>query len=149
MKKVIFNEKRNYENEKNPNWKGSNAGKVALHSWVIYRLGKPMKCVDCGVEGLKSIMYHWANISGKYKRDLDDYKRLCIKCHKKFDKDLIAKGETHGNSKFKSKDAIEIARIYNEGGWSYRRLGKVLGVSYNLIFNIVKGKYWSLVEGVK
>ena len=35
--------------------------------------------------------YHWANISGEYKRDLTDYKRLCVSCHRYFDsyKDTI------------------------------------------------------------
>lgn len=29
---------------------------------------------------------HWANISGKYLRDITDWVRLCVSCHKYFDK---------------------------------------------------------------
>jgi len=29
---------------------------------------------------------HWANKSGEYLRDKDDWIRLCCKCHKKYDK---------------------------------------------------------------
>ena len=40
---------------KNPNWKG----------------GKKM--------------YHWANISKSYKRNRNDWLRLCVPCHMKYD----------------------------------------------------------------
>ena len=29
--------------------------------------------------------YHWANVSGKYLRDISDWIQLCVKCHKQFD----------------------------------------------------------------
>jgi hypothetical protein len=64
-------------------WKGLNASLVAKHNWVARRLGRPKKCKFCGVEDRK--MYHWANLSGKYLRDVTDYIRLCVPCHKKFD----------------------------------------------------------------
>jgi hypothetical protein len=28
---------------------------------------------------------HWSNKSGKYLRDISDWRRLCVKCHKFFD----------------------------------------------------------------
>ncbi len=31
-------------------------------------------------------MIHWANISHKYKRDLDDWIEMCVPCHKAYDK---------------------------------------------------------------
>jgi hypothetical protein len=30
-------------------------------------------------------MYHWANISGTYERLREDWLRLCVPCHKKYD----------------------------------------------------------------
>lgn len=39
-------------NEKNFKWKGDKVGMAALHSWVIRRLGTPMKCSECGIDGL-------------------------------------------------------------------------------------------------
>ncbi len=69
-----------------PNWKGDKVSYRSLHYWVQRHLGKPKKCEDCGITDLRPRQYHWANISGKYMRDLSDWKRLCVKCHRKFDK---------------------------------------------------------------
>lgn len=55
-----------------------------LHYWVGKKLGKPMKCEKCGKENMKR--YHWANISGKYKKELSDWMRLCVSCHFQMDK---------------------------------------------------------------
>lgn len=69
--------------EKNWCWKGENASYSAIHHWVRRKLGSASKCEDCGVEGRQR--YHWANISGEYRRDLNDFKQLCVPCHKRFD----------------------------------------------------------------
>lgn len=74
---------------RNSQWKGNNVGYKALHIWVSRWLGKPSKCEDCGTTEAKK--FEWANISKEYKRDLDDWKRLCHPCHIKFD-DSINKG---------------------------------------------------------
>lgn len=67
----------------NPNWKGNDIKYNGLHAWVRQHLGKPSKCEHC--ETTEKHMYHWANISGGYKRDLTDWVRLCVSCHKKYD----------------------------------------------------------------
>ena len=69
--------------EKHPLWKGRKVGYTALHDWVGRKLGVPNKCSNCGTTN--SPRFEWANISGKYKRDLKDYWRLCRKCHHRFD----------------------------------------------------------------
>lgn len=56
---------------------------VYLHKWVEKNLGKPKRCEICGRNNLSR--YHWANKSGKYKRNLNDWVRLCAKCHSRFD----------------------------------------------------------------
>lgn len=67
-----------------PLWKGDGVSYITLHQWVQRRKGKPSKCEHCGYD--KSDRdYEWANVSGKYERDLKDFIRLCIPCHKKFD----------------------------------------------------------------
>lgn len=68
---------------KNPNWKGEKVGYAALHNWIERHYGKPKKCSHCGTEVAKK--YEWANISGKYLRDIKDFIRLCDRCHKAFD----------------------------------------------------------------
>lgn len=64
-----------------PNWKGDEVSYVGLHKWLFRRKGRPLKCEGCG--DVKRCQ--WANISGEYKRDLNDYRSLCSSCHKKED----------------------------------------------------------------
>ena len=68
--------------EKHPLWKGDGVGYFALHSWVYRKLGKPTNCEFCKITNTRLEL---ANISGKYKRNLDDWKYLCVKCHRKYD----------------------------------------------------------------
>src|SRR3990167_3940283 len=71
--------------EKSPFWKGEKVSYSGLHHWVASRLGKPSECAHCGFGGLKGHKIHWANKSGQYKRNLEDWLRLCVSCHKEFD----------------------------------------------------------------
>jgi NUMOD3 motif len=75
--------KRIMRGERHGNWKGDQAGYEALHAWVRLRLGNPSRCEHCGTT--KPRHYEWANVSGKYKRQLSDWIRLCKPCHSKFD----------------------------------------------------------------
>ena len=59
-----------------------------LHRWVDSKKGKPQHCVHCGAKGKEKTRYYWANVSGDYKKDVNDFIRLCSKCHHKFDKGL-------------------------------------------------------------
>jgi hypothetical protein len=62
-----------------------NKGYRSLHSWVARWKGKPNACEKCGKTGLKGQIIGWANIDHKYRRVLDDYIRLCAKCHGEYD----------------------------------------------------------------
>jgi hypothetical protein len=64
-------------NEKNPNWKGNDVKEPALHDWVKRRKNKSKLCENCNEE----TPFDLANISGEYKRDINDYQWLCRKCH--------------------------------------------------------------------
>lgn len=66
---------------RNPMWKGKNAGLDAIHIWIRLRLPKPALCQNCN----KVPPYDLANISQKYKRRLDDWLWLCRKCHMTID----------------------------------------------------------------
>lgn len=72
-------------NERHPNWKGDRVSYDGLHKWIYRKLGKPDTCQNCGKSKLTRNKIHWANVSGKYKRDFDDWVRLCVSCHMKFD----------------------------------------------------------------
>lgn len=64
-------------------WKGDDVGYDGLHDWVEKHLGKPKKCEFCGTT--ESRIFQWSNKSGKYKRELSDWQRLCVKCHVNYD----------------------------------------------------------------
>ena len=75
-----INSKRMLDNN-NPMWKGDNVSLVPLHQWIRRRKSKPEFCEFCSI----SKPYDLANISGKYRRDIDDFMWLCRSCHMKFD----------------------------------------------------------------
>lgn len=72
------------------NWKGDSVGYDALHSWVSRHYGRPDTCEECGRTGAP---IDWANRSGEYRRDRDDWLALCKRCHKAHDS-----GPNYGNS---------------------------------------------------
>ena len=63
------------------NWKGNKVGYMGVHNWIRKNKPKPKVCEDCQ----KKIKLELANLSGKYKRDIADYKYLCRSCHFNFD----------------------------------------------------------------
>jgi len=63
--------------EKHPLWKGDKVSYKNLHRWVRNHLTKPELCQICN----KKSPFDVANISGKYLRDLNDYRWLCRSCH--------------------------------------------------------------------
>ncbi len=68
-----------------PSWKGADAKYGAQHMWIYAQRGKASKCSFDPTHVRK--MYHWANISGEYKRDVSDYMELCVPCHSRYDRD--------------------------------------------------------------
>ncbi len=54
------------------------------HSWVKKNKGLASECVKC--KNPKAKRYEWANISHRYKKDLNDYMAMCTKCHKEYDR---------------------------------------------------------------
>jgi len=54
------------------------------HARVRSLRGQPKKCEICATEDPREF-YEWANLSGKYD-DPGDYKRMCRKCHRQYDK---------------------------------------------------------------
>ncbi len=58
----------------------------ATHMWARKYLIQSMICENCKVEVTSKRKIHNANISGQYKRDPKDWKRLCATCHWEFDR---------------------------------------------------------------
>lgn len=79
-----------HSQDKSVGWKGEEVNYFTLHNWIRkYGIGKKA-CLHCGQENGR---IEWANISGKYLRSLDDWMRLCVKCHKRYDSERDIKRE--------------------------------------------------------
>lgn len=64
----------------NSNWKGSRLTYFGLHTWIKRHKTKSLSCENCAKI---TINLDASNISGKYKRDVNDFEWLCRKCHTK------------------------------------------------------------------
>jgi len=71
------------EGEKNLGWVGDKVCYSALHNWNQKHFKKPCHCEECQTGKAKK--FEWANITGKYTRNREDYKYLCASCHDKLD----------------------------------------------------------------
>lgn len=71
--------------DKHWNWRGDDVSYENKHTRIYRKLGQPDTCVNCGKSGLTGKKIHWANISGQYKDDANDWVRLCASCHRRFD----------------------------------------------------------------
>jgi len=67
--------------ENHGNWKGDDVGNIQLHTWIKKRKIKTVLCELCDAKEPKEL----ANISGEYKRDVDDFMWVCLSCHKTYD----------------------------------------------------------------
>ena len=82
--KTCSNRAHAHEGEAAHNWKGDAVGYGGIHYWIKKMLGKAIRCEGENCSGV-SRKYEWANISRKYKRELNDWKQLCKSCHVNFD----------------------------------------------------------------
>lgn len=83
--RIVFNipNPKGKVGEENYIWKGEFASYGAMHKWVARWKGKPMVCDHCGSKRKKK--YEWSNKDHQYRRNLDDYQRLCTSCHRLYD----------------------------------------------------------------
>ena len=79
------------ENNKHPQWKGKNVGITALHDWIRKNKMKPENCEICGEKKKLEL----SNISGEYKRDVNDFQYICHQCHMIYDREKGLWGFSH------------------------------------------------------
>ena len=70
--------------ENNPAWKGDKVGYHALHRYIEKRKNKPEECEICNKK--REIELSFDHRLGNYTRNTEDYKYVCITCHRKFEK---------------------------------------------------------------
>lgn len=122
-----------------------------LHKWVQENLGKANKCENTkcvypkkrknNETLLKVKKYDWANISGKYKKELTDYKSLCRSCHMKMDYTEEKRKKVMGNTNHarKVKQYTLSGKFIKE--WKMiKDAVKELGISQPCISNAVAGR---------
>lgn len=97
-KETLLKMRESHSGEKAYQWKGIKASYTAKHTWLKNNYGKAIKCEnkDCkyprknrGRILFKPKLFQWANISGKYLRDRNDYMQLCASCHGYWDNGTI------------------------------------------------------------
>ena len=69
------------QGENHYKWHGNEIAYSPLHDWVRRHKVKTGTCRGCG----RKAVTQWANISGVYLRDLDDFTELCNPCHRELD----------------------------------------------------------------
>ena len=74
---------RTVKGEKNPMWKGDKIQRDSIHNWVARQWGSPKKCEICGTETAKK--FEWSNKYHSYRRNREDWQRVCKKCHLAYD----------------------------------------------------------------
>ena len=78
----------------------------SVHYWIKRMRGKPNYCEQCKRSD-GATLYDWSNISGEYKRDIDDWQRLCRKCHVTYDIKNNNRTEKWRKSHFSKGDMSE------------------------------------------
>lgn len=92
------------------------------HGTVRRKRGTPSYCEICGSYNDASKFYEWANLTGKYD-DINDYKRMCRNCHRKYDKNNENnRGKT---TKYQKQEIIEMVKI----GIPYHEISKLYGIT--------------------
>ena len=107
-------------------WKGDAVGYFGSHEWIYKHYGKANHC-EFNLEH-KTKRFEWANVSGKHKRNRNDYIQLCVSCHRKFDKgEFCSKGHPlFGNNLWLRSNGWRICQICNsERGKLHRQRRKV------------------------
>jgi hypothetical protein len=70
-------------------WAGKTIGYSALHKWLYKTLGQPSTCEHCGKTGLSGVKINWANKYHTYQKNAEDWMRLCVGCHRRYDKEVL------------------------------------------------------------
>jgi len=94
--------------EDNYQWKWDNITYRTIHRWVENNKWKAIVCSKCW-KTKEEWMIHWSNIDHKYRRNLDDYVSLCVKCHKAYDKTI-----KQNTTEIKKEDIVQESLDSNE-----------------------------------
>jgi len=124
----IYNRKQEFKDNLRDYWhknvhplyKGDKASYGAKHARIKRKFGKADKCENKTCLGI-SKRYEWANKSGLYKPEKNDWMSLCTSCHRKYDM-TKEKAKRHSD-KMKQfwKDNSSLKKIYSENAKKQQR----------------------------
>ena len=63
------------------NWRDKDYSYSAVHAWIRNNYGPAKRCENPDCNNKNAKRFEWSNISGKYKRDRNDFIQLCCSCH--------------------------------------------------------------------
>lgn len=142
--------KRRQDNQHHNGWKGNDAQYSAIHVWIRKNKAKPLYCEDC------SKVTHdleVANISGEYKRDINDFEYLCRKCHMEKDgrNEKLRnsyKSRREGNLKNKKLvEKIKIIRCLHECKiYTRQELSMIFSLTVKQIDKIIYRESYQYIE---
>ncbi len=69
------------QKEGNPAWKGENATKRSIHSWIQTHFERKNVCEHCN----QNKKTDWSHKTHKYSRNREEWQELCRSCHQKYD----------------------------------------------------------------
>lgn len=93
----------------NPAWRGEDVGYPGVHDYIRSRKFKPDLCECCGERPSIDL----ANISGEYRRDLNDWEYLCRKCHMNKDGRNDALRESGRSRKLPDKECQVCGKMFH------------------------------------
>lgn len=116
-----------------------------LHIWIRKHKQKTGVCANSSKDGHSPdyTRTEFSNISGEYKKDVDDYEELCTSCHraKDVERRSIALENDLDFKRPNSKLTIGQVRSLREDrtrGLSYREIGEKYGVSKQTVIDMCK-----------
>ena len=124
-------------------------GYRALHYWVQRNKGSAATCQICGKIKTTPKSIQWANKSGTYLRELDDWVSLCVPCHRQLDMTFNRKRQLIANLGLSFKlEESDIISIYQEAktGKNYKDIARTYHVDESNIRLILNRKTWKHVE---
>ncbi len=75
--------------EKALGWKGDEVSYSGLHKRFVRHYGnaKDHSCTTCESTVKEGKRMEWANLSGEYKWEREDWTVMCAKCHRHYDRE--------------------------------------------------------------
>lgn len=89
-----------------------------IHMWAT-RTMPATRCEECGIT---TGALHHANVSGEYKRQVSDWRILCVPCHSDFD----------GNTIVRRSDEPRLVEM-RDRGMTFTQIAEVFGVTRKAI----------------